>query len=968
MKRLCLIMFLLFVPAACHDCRQTVLAQNRSSLSDTSLVNKLLELCKHNYRKNPDSSYKISMESYSVSKDINYTKGLAKSLYSLGISKKYLGQFDSAIFFITKAQRYYPEYKDIAGLAFCYSVLGDLFKKKNDYNRAIAYYDSARTIFTELNDSNSISKIYNAIGNMYSSQKQFEKALKYHNQSLEINKQLKFKLGISVNYNNIGNILKKTGDYQKAIDYYNKSLAIKKSIGDSIGFAIALTNIALCYSETGEYQKAIEHQKKALAFFEKIGNKNRIAISLINLGYNYLKNKDYKQALHFATQGLDLSNDIGNKNTITEAYHILSMANAELGNNKKALEQYKLFKAYNDSVSNAEKVMLISEMESKFKIADKERQIATLNAERQKQELEIQKKNIQKSILIGLVIIILIFIIFLYNAFKNRKKLNKELKLLNETKSKFFANLSHEFRTPLTLILGPLEKLNEHMNTGDKELVNTMRRNATRLLFLNNQLLELSRIESGTLKLNVSKGNITDALKGMVMSFQSFAENKNIRYIYSFPGDNLYAYFDIDKLEKIVFNILSNAFKFTQSGGTVTFSASIIKQTSGKKPKTIKTTGDLLKISIIDTGKGIPKESLNQIFNRFYQIDYSHSRGFEGAGLGLSLTKELVEIHHGKLEVTSKVNTGSEFIVYLPLEKTAYDKAEIISHKSESISGSDIQPFINLPNAGIVNRENVRQPDSGQIKNESVLIVEDNDDMRAYISDCLSEYYVILEAPDGNTGFQTAVKEYPDLIITDLMMPGTDGLELCKKIKADERISHIPVIILTALTEVKNKIAGLKTGADDYMAKPFNRKELIARVTNLIRQRETLRLRFKREILLEPEKIAVTSTDEKFLSKIISIIEKEIANPDLTVDLLAQKAALSRSQLHRKIKALTDQSTTQFIRTIRMKRAAQLFRQHYGSIAETVYAVGFNSLSYFTKCFHRQFGISPKDFLSKMQQ
>jgi YesN/AraC family two-component response regulator len=200
------------------------------------------------------------------------------------------------------------------------------------------------------------------------------------------------------------------------------------------------------------------------------------------------------------------------------------------------------------------------------------------------------------------------------------------------------------------------------------------------------------------------------------------------------------------------------------------------------------------------------------------------------------------------------------------------------------------------------------------------------------------------------------------------MMPGTDGLELCKKIKADERISHIPVIMLTALTEVENRIAGFKTGADDYIAKPFNRKELIARVTNLIRQRETLRLRFKREILLEPEEIAVTSTDEKFLSKIISIIEKEIANPDLTVDLLAQKAALSRSQLHRKIKALTDQSTTQFIRTIRMKRAAQLFSQHYGSIAETVYAVGFNSLSYFTKCFHRQFGISPKDFLSKMQQ
>jgi tetratricopeptide (TPR) repeat protein len=239
MKPLSLILFVLLFPAAYPACRQALLARNTSSSNDTSTVNKLLELCISNYRKNPDRAYKLAGESYNISKEINYTKGIAKSLYIMGISKKYLGQFDSSIYFIKKTLETYLQNGDRAGLASCYSVLGDLYIKKTNYLRAIANYDSARIIFTEINDSSNISKIYNAIGNMYFSQKQYEKALYFHNQSLEINKFLKFNLGISVNYNNIGNIYKKTGNYPKAIEYYDKALAIKKSIGDSIGLAIA---------------------------------------------------------------------------------------------------------------------------------------------------------------------------------------------------------------------------------------------------------------------------------------------------------------------------------------------------------------------------------------------------------------------------------------------------------------------------------------------------------------------------------------------------------------------------------------------------------------------------------------------------------------------------------------------------------------------------------------------------------
>jgi DNA-binding response OmpR family regulator len=499
----------------------------------------------------------------------------------------------------------------------------------------------------------------------------------------------------------------------------------------------------------------------------------------------------------------------------------------------------------------------------------------------------------------------------------------------------------------------------------DQDLIKIMHRNASRLLMLDNQLLDLSKLESGKLKLEVGKENIVAVLKGMVMSFQSLAEKQQIDFQILIPDKPIEAWFDQDKLEKIVYNLLSNAIKFTPEKGKVTFELSMISDRKKVPSKLKKIHGQLICITVSDTGQGIANEHQQFIFDRFYQIDSKLNRKYEGTGLGLSLSKELVELHRGILKLESSEGKGSIFRVYLPIEENAYGIEEMISESSLMKSHEDIEPQNLLSDLPEEPEDHLSKEESTNKTSDKykILIVEDNPDMRLYIRDCFDNRYEILEASDGRKGLEVAVKIIPDLVISDLMMPEMEGTELCKNLKSDVRTSHIPVILLTALASVEDRIKGLETGADDYIAKPFNRQELQTRTQNLIDQRQKLIEQFTRSVRLEPKDIAITSIDELFIQKLISRIEKQLADPDLSIDALIEEAHLSRSQLHRKLKALTGMSATEFIRSIRLKRAAQLLEQHFGTIAETVYSVGFNNLSYFSKCFQKQFGVSPKEYI-----
>jgi signal transduction histidine kinase/DNA-binding response OmpR family regulator len=572
---------------------------------------------------------------------------------------------------------------------------------------------------------------------------------------------------------------------------------------------------------------------------------------------------------------------------------------------------------------------------------------------------------------------------------KNRDRLRHRMELehveaeklreVDQLKSRFFANISHEFRTPLTLILGPIQKWKTRgspdIYVGDErkqthtpgegfepliarsagELsqdMALMERNANRLLRLINQLLDLSKLESGAMKLRASRGNIVPFVKGIASSFESSAGMRGIKVTTESDAEEIEAYFDRDKLEKILTNLLSNAFKFTPDGGCVTVQI--------RNPKS--EIRNHIELSVIDTGIGIPAYELPRVFDRFYQVDQSQTREYEGSGIGLALTKELVELHHGTTSVRSEVGKGTEFTVSLPLGREHLKDDEVITTEETK------QQVIPTSPVGAIRESPLREETEEVVADKSlpiVLIIEDNADVRAYMKEYLVRSYQVLEAHDGAEGVEKAEETIPDLIISDVMMPKKDGYEVCKTLKLDEKTSHIPIILLTARAGTENKIEGLETGADDYLTKPFDAKELLARVKNLIEQRRRLRERFRGEVILKPKDIAITSADEKFLTKLMALLEAHISESDFDTETIASELTMSRMQLHRKVRALTDSSPREFLRKMRVERATELLRKHAGNISEVAYEVGFANPAHFAQVFRTLKGVTPSEFLEK---
>jgi len=525
----------------------------------------------------------------------------------------------------------------------------------------------------------------------------------------------------------------------------------------------------------------------------------------------------------------------------------------------------------------------------------------------------------------------------------------EKIRELDHLKSRFFANISHEFRTPLTLILGPIEKrLSVANNQGDKIELSSMHRNASRMLTLINQLLDLSRLEGGTLKLKCRYAELHPAILAIMSQFSSLADSKEINFEVFTPQEPAVLFFDQDKLEKIITNLLSNAFKFTPVGGSITLM--ITQHDSNEFFKQ-----GYVEITIADTGTGIETEHLSKIFDRFYQADMSSTRAYEGSGIGLSLTKELVELHHGSISVTSTVGKGSVFTIKLPLGKSHLTPEEIESGEVDLA-----MPKLN----GVVHSD---QTKAIVIENfqalPRLLLVEDNADLRYYLIENLKQQFILSEAEDGEKGITMGLEEIPELIISDLMMPKVNGLQLCQKLKEDEKTSHIPIILLTAKADIETKLQGYKYGADDYIAKPFQIEELIVRIENLIANRKRIQEKFARHLTLTPSAVPVTSIDERFLKRAMEVVENFISDSSFGVEPFAKEMGVSHTQLYRKIHAITGFNPNEFIRHMRLLRAADLMRQKAGNVADITYQVGFNNLSYFSKVFKEKFGVTPTEFL-----
>jgi len=517
-----------------------------------------------------------------------------------------------------------------------------------------------------------------------------------------------------------------------------------------------------------------------------------------------------------------------------------------------------------------------------------------------------------------------------------------ELDLL---KIKFLTNVSHEFRTPLSLIITPMEKLIRQAQPSEKPQLEMIRRNGRRLLNLVNQLLDFRKMEEQELKLHPTPGDIIRFIQELSYSFSDVADRKNICLRFNTDRKSLVTLFDHDKIERILFNLLSNAFKFTPQGGEVTVSLQLSDHGEGKTQ---------LLMRITDTGIGIPPEKQARIFERFFQHDVPDSMVNQGSGIGLSITREFVRLHGGTISVESSVNEGSEFTVSLFLAEEFIVRRLMPVNEEAAEAGPDED---HLPVTAAT-----APAFSWKSKKPVILLIEDNEDFRFYLKDNLKEYYQIAEAANGHEGWQKVLSLHPDLVVSDVSMPEMNGIDLCRKIKADRRTAYLPVILLTALTTEDQQLTGLETGANDYMTKPFNFEILLSKIRNLLKQQAVSKKTYQKQVDFKPAETEIESLDDKFIRQISLHIEDHLADPSYTVDQLSADLNMSRVGLYKKILPLTGRSPIEYIRAYRLRKAKPLLIKSQLTIAEVAYEVGFSNPKHFSRYFKQEFGILPSAF------
>ena len=560
----------------------------------------------------------------------------------------------------------------------------------------------------------------------------------------------------------------------------------------------------------------------------------------------------------------------------------------------------------------------------------------------------------------------LLFILFtativyvLFYIYRLRHRVDMEQQLAN-IKLRFFTDISHELRTPLTLIGSPVAEVleNEPLSPTAREHLTLVRRNTERMLRLMNQILDFRKIQNQKMKLLVEETDLIPLLQKVMDSFRLIAKEKNIDYQMKSPIESVYGWVDRDKFEKIFFNLLSNAFKYTPEGKAITIK--------------VLPHNETIDIEVADEGIGIAAEKQRTLFQRFETLVKQNILQ-PSSGIGLSLVKEMVEIHHGTIQVDSQPGIGSRFTVTLPLRKQVFEEdaqVEFILNDIQTASAPTDEET-----KGQEDTETKEEFDSNLSECHSILVVEDNKELRTFLKNSLSEHYTVITAANGKEGLQHAIDDLPDLIISDVMMPVMDGLEMVKQIKENSAICHIPIIILSAKASLDDRIAGLEQGIDDYITKPFSATYLKTRIITLLRQRKSLQEMYMAQLTdsknacvssgLTPSQPQITPYDEKFMQKVMEFMETQMDNSELTIDAFAEHLMLSRTIFYRKLKSIIGLTPVDFIREIRIKRAVQLIDSGEYNFSQIAYMTGFSDPKYFSKCFKKVMGVTPTEYKEK---
>lgn len=962
-------------------------------------------------RKDFDSSINLANRAIELSEKLDYQKGLADGYFNVGNIYFLLDSLEPTISNYLKAYRIYEDLEPSQEFANLCIHLGSLH-----------YYSGTATLspnqfkrLVYLLDDKYGKYIYNythafTLSDYDSSIYYFQHALSFIDTAVARNE-------LAYTYCMIGQrnrfMYRHTHDtayWSKAFQWYFKALGLPGLSYDAKSLSyIFIIQVYLSKNTEKNIRNAFKYlqmaEKMAVEWTGKYNFRYQIyrlyGKAHFRLG-NYWKAIDYykRSLVEIAERLTDFSvNDYREPMLAYEDKYILKINKkicynamfdcySSLGDYKTAHEYYVMAKQADEEIYLEKNQKLITMMEVTSKDEKNQSRIDLLARDNKLKALAIkQSRTLNFGIAAIFVVLLLVgLLLWRQNKLKNESR-NKileqkylhdlelkhleaeKLKELDHLKSRFFANISHEFRTPLTLIMGPVDKvLSQTENNNHIKELSVAKKYAAKLQTLINNLLTISKLESGKMKLFASETDVVMLVRSYLQSFESLAGQKKITLKFISVDKEIKAYIDQEKFEQVLNNLLSNAFKFTDERGKIeiAISKADIKPTANSQEPTA-TSSKWAEIKISDTGRGIPSEHINHIFDRFYQVGQEDNSYYEGTGIGLALTKELVELHRGTIKVESEPGKGSTFFLILPLGKDHLIPEEIEVKKPQAILQQEYVPTLGenqeemVFDEEIVTETNHEQP--------ILLIVEDNADMRAYIREHFENDYQIIEAVDGMDGLEKSTEHIPDIIISDVMMPRMDGNEFCLKVKSDERTSHIPVILLTARASSEDKIEGIETGADDFISKPFDGKELKVRVKNLIEQRKKTRAHLERKIQksnithhIDFKDSGITSMDEQFLQKVIETVRQHHNDPQFNTIKLGQDVGLGKIQLNRKIKALTGETTVSFIRTYRLNRASELIKNKSATVAEIAYDVGFSSPSYFTECFRQHFGQLPSEF------
>ena len=843
------------------------------------------------------------------------------------------------------------KYNNLTHQAIAHNNLANNYKFLGDIPRATENYLLSKAIYEEQGISWRVISSLNNLAVLLINNGEYLKADEYLKEAMQIAKETNVFHDQAMTYANMGYLKTEQGEYEKAIADFRAGLEIVEAHSILPMKPYLQLELGRSLKELKNYGEAEAYLREGLTNSKANGRVEDVLIAYQHISELLIDQGKWAAAKQHTQEGLAFAQEVGAISYIADLAKLMVPIHKHFGEIAEALRLHEMHTALKDSIFNEESTRALLKQEYKYNYTRQAYKDSIANAA----VLEVQASDLKRRkqinwLLWGVLGLIAIFMAILFNRYRliqqqkgqiqKQKELvevtNEKLLEADQLKSMFFTNISHEFRTPLTVITGMVDQIKHSDNNRIKQLLD---RNANHLLHLINQILDLRKLESGSLATNYIQSDVVKYMKYILESFYSLAETKQITLSFQTTDQTLLLDYDSEKLLRIVSNLIANAIKFTPTGGEVQLSVLGLQNASTPT----------YQFSVTDNGIGITEDKLPLIFDRFYQVEDTALQTAVGTGIGLTLTKELVELLGGQITVESVAGEGTTFTVQLP-----YSNMAALSDPSDTETKAIVLPV----------SETQITPKSQNLGSQDLpklLIVEDNPDVMEYLITCLDVDYQLSFAHDGQEGLEKATEKIPDLIISDVMMPRMDGFTMCNQLKSDQRTSHIPIILLTAKADADSRITGLERGANAYLAKPFNQRELKAQLKNLFSLRQSLQLRYTNLENLEPSKEPEIEQEDIFVLNLKELIIKNLDDLNYDLNALSKDLYLSRSQLGRKVKALTGKSPAVFIRTIRLTEARRLLLTTDRSVKEIAYDVGFSGHNYFTNSYTTEFNESPSD-------